>query len=227
MRVLGHKSPIRKVRGPASTAESDSEYVPSKTQASTYRSATPTRYSEARPVSLQRHSEDYGSEEIPSRDPQAAIHVKAEYFNSKFGPSAQQEEPTLRSYPMQESPYGPTRRNDESSAGHKWKDNHDTRQGHSKKGKGKYGRNDHRAPLPNLDRAQEVFTLLNTTYEAVLMNEHKIIPKPNHRKPNRQDNRDTGKFCRYHQHNSHNTEECWISILLDHRRHRSRTQIDR
>ncbi|XP_016651080.1 PREDICTED: uncharacterized protein LOC107881572 [Prunus mume] len=43
------------------------------------------------------------------------------------------------------------------------------------------------------------------------MNDHGIIPKPNHRKPNRQDNRDTGKFCQYHQHNSHNTEEC-ISV---------------
>ncbi|CAL9011376.1 unnamed protein product [Prunus brigantina] len=84
---------------------------------------------------------------------QAAIHAKAEYFNSKSGPSARQEEPTLRSYPMQESPYAPTRRNDESSARHKRKDNHDTRQGHSKIVKGKYGRNDHREPLPNPDRA--------------------------------------------------------------------------
>ncbi|CAL9019521.1 unnamed protein product, partial [Prunus brigantina] len=79
---------------------------------------------------------------------------------------------------------------------------------HPRKGRGKYGRNDHRAPLPNHDRAQEVFTLLNTTYEAVLMNEHDQIPKPTNRKPNRQDNRDTGKFCRYHQQNSHNIEDC-------------------
>ncbi|CAL8168104.1 unnamed protein product [Prunus armeniaca] len=40
------------------------------------------------------------------------------------------------------------------------------------------------------------------------MNEHDQIPKPTNRKPNRQDNRDTGKFCRYHQQNSHNTEDC-------------------
>ncbi|CAL2277091.1 unnamed protein product [Prunus armeniaca] len=46
------------------------------------------------------------------------------------------------------------------------------------------------------------------TYEAVLMNEHDQIPKPNHRKPNRQNNRDIGKFYRYHQQNSHNTEDC-------------------
>ncbi|XP_021833423.1 uncharacterized protein LOC110773229 [Prunus avium] len=58
----------------------------------------------------------------------------------------------------------------------------------------------------------EVFTLLNTSYEAVLMNENEIIPKPAFRKPNRQDGRDTGKFCRYHQQNSHNTEDC-ISLL--------------
>ncbi|CAL2257085.1 unnamed protein product [Prunus armeniaca] len=139
---------------------------------------------------------------------QAAIHAKAEYFNSKSGPSARQEEPTLRSYPVQESSYAPTRRNDESSARHKRKDNHDAQQGHSKKGKGKYGHNDHRAPLPNHDRGQEVFTLLNTTYEVVLMNEHEIIPKSNHRKPNRQDDQDTGIFYQYHQHNSHNIWEC-------------------
>ncbi|XP_021812767.1 uncharacterized protein LOC110755795 [Prunus avium] len=40
------------------------------------------------------------------------------------------------------------------------------------------------------------------------MNENEIIPKPAFRKPNRQDGRDTGKFCRYHQQNSHNTEDC-------------------
>ncbi|CAL8112758.1 unnamed protein product [Prunus armeniaca] len=40
------------------------------------------------------------------------------------------------------------------------------------------------------------------------MNEHDQIPKPNHQKHNRQDNRYTGKFCRFHQQNSHNTEDC-------------------
>ncbi|KAH0969500.1 hypothetical protein GBA52_022000 [Prunus armeniaca] len=109
---------------------------------------------------------------------QAAIHAKAEYFNSKFGPSAQQEEPALKSYPGQDSPYAP-RRADVSSAGHKRKVNRDNRQGRSNREKGKYDCNDHRAPLPNTDHGQEVFTLLNTTYEAVLMNENKIILKPN------------------------------------------------
>ncbi|CAL9024966.1 unnamed protein product [Prunus brigantina] len=130
---------------------------------------------------------------------QAAIHAKAEYFNSKPGPSARKEESAPKSYPG---------RTDDSSAGHKRKDDRDSRQGNPKKGRGKYDRNDHRAPLPNHDRAQEVFTMLNTTYEVVLMNEHDQIPKPANRKPNRQDNRDTGKFCRYHQQNSHNTEDC-------------------
>ncbi|CAL2239813.1 unnamed protein product [Prunus armeniaca] len=129
---------------------------------------------------------------------QAAIHAKAKYFNSKPGPSARQEESATKCY---------LGRTDDSSASHKRKDDRDNWQGSSKKGRGKYGRNDHRAPLPNHDRAQEVLTLLNTTYEAVLMNEHGQIPKPD-RKPHRQDNRDIGKFCRYHQQNSHNIEDC-------------------
>ncbi|CAL9000916.1 unnamed protein product [Prunus brigantina] len=109
-------------------------------------------------------------------------------------------------YPGQESSYPPGRA-DGSSVSNKRKDNREDRQGSSKKGRGKHGRNDHRAPLPNHDRTQEVFTLLNTTYEAVLMNEHEQIPKPS-RKPNRQDTRETGKFCRYHHQSSHNTEDC-------------------
>ncbi|CAL9011256.1 unnamed protein product [Prunus brigantina] len=137
---------------------------------------------------------------------QAAVHAKAEYFNSKSEPTARQVESAPKAYPRQESSYPPGRV-DGSSAGNKRKDHREDRQGSSKKGRGKHGRNDHRAPLPNHDRTQEVFTLLNTTYEAVLMNEHDQIPKPN-RKPNRQDARETGKFCRYHQQSSHNTEDC-------------------
>lgn len=52
--------------------------------------------------------------------------------------------------------------------------------------------------------------MLNASYDVVLMNEQEIIPKPANRKPNLQDNKDTGKFCRYHQHNSHNTKQCII-----------------
>ncbi|XP_020412774.1 uncharacterized protein LOC109947255 [Prunus persica] len=333
MRVLGDKSPIRKVRGLGPEEESESEYIPSGTQTSTYRSATHSRNSEVNPLNPQRRTEDFGSEEIPSRDPasaigckglsdegqcllfpssltgaalnwfyrlepetvdsfdelkqiflnhfmiqtdrlysaddlytirqgedeplreyaarfsheysrcpeiddraaydafksglrsshfrylvhssnwrtydelmkQAAIHAKAKYFNSKPTASAPRGNAESSAYPAKETSYG---RTDTYSAGHKRKDDRADRREPSKKGKGRYGRNDHRAPLPNHDQANEVFTLLNTTYEAVLMNEQGIIPKPNARRPNRQDNRDTGKFCRYHQHNSHNTEDC-------------------
>ncbi|CAL2277655.1 unnamed protein product [Prunus armeniaca] len=69
MRVLGNKSSIRKVRGLESTAESDHEYVPSKTHGTTYHSATSTRYSKAKQLNPRRHSGDYDSEKIPSRDP--------------------------------------------------------------------------------------------------------------------------------------------------------------
>ncbi|XP_021815595.1 uncharacterized protein LOC110758113 [Prunus avium] len=140
---------------------------------------------------------------------QATIHAKAEYFNSKVGPSARQEEPVPQKYSAQEKPYGTIEKNGGYQVGHKRKDSHGgVRQEHYKKGKGRFGRNDHCAPLPNHGQGQEVYTLLNTSYEAVLMNEQEIIPKPVNRKPNRQDNRDTRKFCRYHQHNSHNTEDC-------------------
>ncbi|XP_020419522.1 uncharacterized protein LOC109949179 [Prunus persica] len=399
MKILGDKSPIRKVRGLDPAEKSESEYIPSRTQTATYRSATPSRYSGVDPPNLQRRSEDYDSEEIPSRDPvvrllfqkvqkmendkarsqepewgklrpgpftrrirdsrqdregqqlripfytgtenrlthlhsfqsaigckglsdegqcllfsssltgaalnwfyrlepetvdsfdelkqiflnhfmiqtdrlysaddlytirqsedeplreyaarfsheysrcpetddraaygtfksgirsphfrylvhssnwrtydelmkQAAIQAKAEYFNSKPAVSAPRGDAEPSAYPAKAIPY---ERVDTYSVGHKRKDDRADRREHSKKGKGTYGRNDHRAPLPNRDHGNEVFTLLNTTYEAVLMNEQEIIPKPNLRRPNRQDNRDTGKFCRYHQHNSHNTEDC-------------------
>ncbi|XP_020424641.1 uncharacterized protein LOC109950424 [Prunus persica] len=69
MRVLGDKSPIRKVRGLGPEEESESEYIPSGTQTSTYCSATHSRNSEVNPLNLQRRTEDFDSEEIPSRDP--------------------------------------------------------------------------------------------------------------------------------------------------------------
>ena len=136
---------------------------------------------------------------------QAAVHAKAEYFNSKPSASARREDAKPSAYPAKAPSYD---RTDSYSAGHKRKDNRDDRRDQPKKGKGRYGHNDNRGPLPNRDHGNEVFTLLNTTYETVLMNEQEAIPKPNVRRPNRQDNRETGKFCRYHQHNSHNTEDC-------------------
>ncbi|CAL9001142.1 unnamed protein product [Prunus brigantina] len=70
MRVLGNKSPIGRVQGGLeSMAESDHEYVPFTNQESSYHSATPTQYSEVNSIRSQRHSEDYGSDEIPIRDP--------------------------------------------------------------------------------------------------------------------------------------------------------------
>ncbi|CAL8999507.1 unnamed protein product [Prunus brigantina] len=217
MRVLGNKSPIRKVRGLGSEVESDDEYVPSKATKSTYRSATPTRFSKTRPSSPQRSSGSYvsdgdiqplripfytGTDRLYSADDLYTIRQRedeplweyAARFSHEYSRCSKTDDRAAYGAFRRGSPYAP-RRTDEPSAGQKRKDDRDNRQGGSKKGRGKYGRNDHRAPLPNQDRAQEVFTLLNTTYEAVLMNEHEIISKPNHRKPNRQDNRDTGKFC--------------------------------
>ncbi|CAL2277042.1 unnamed protein product [Prunus armeniaca] len=68
MRVLGNKSPLIKVQELESKVESDDEYAPSKGTESNYRSETPMEYSKARPPSSRRTSEDYISEEIPSRD---------------------------------------------------------------------------------------------------------------------------------------------------------------
>ncbi|XP_021829439.1 uncharacterized protein LOC110769717 [Prunus avium] len=102
---------------------------------------------------------------------QAAIHAKAEHFNSKGPASAL-----------------PTKT--------------DT----NKKGKDSGRRGDFDEPKRN--RPEEIFTLLNTTYEHVLLTEGDIIPKPNNRKLPRQSEKDTGVFCRYHQYNGHDTESC-------------------
>ncbi|XP_021817131.1 uncharacterized protein LOC110759386 [Prunus avium] len=110
---------------------------------------------------------------------QAAIHAKAEYFNSRAEPTARQSEPIQRSATAQASPFAPTRQSAGYPENHKRKD-----AGSSQKG------------------------ILRKTRAAVLLNENEIIPKPTFRKPNRQDGRDTGKFYRYHQQNSHNTEDC-------------------
>ncbi|XP_021812974.1 uncharacterized protein LOC110755955 [Prunus avium] len=139
---------------------------------------------------------------------QAAIHAKAEYFNSRAEPTARQSEPVQRSSAAQASPFAPAAQTAGHLESHKCKDAGSSQRGHSKKNKSRYGRDNYRAPLPTHNQGTEVFTLLNTSYEAVLMNENEIIPKPSFRKPNRQDGRDTGKFCRYHQQNSHNTEDC-------------------
>ncbi|XP_021813076.1 uncharacterized protein LOC110756013 [Prunus avium] len=139
---------------------------------------------------------------------QAAIHAKAEYFNSKAEPTARQNKPLQHSAMAQISPFAPTVRPAEYTESHKCKDTGRSQKGHSKKNKGRYDKDSYRAPLPAHNQGTEVFTLLNASYEAVLMNENEIIPKPAFRKPSRQDSRDTEKFCRYHQQNNHNTEDC-------------------
>ncbi|CAL2266369.1 unnamed protein product [Prunus armeniaca] len=48
------------------------------------------------------------------------------------------------------------------------------------------------------DRPPEAFTILNSTYEHVLMVENQMIQKPSLRKLPRQVDKDTGVFCRYH-----------------------------
>ncbi|XP_034203617.1 uncharacterized protein LOC117618105 [Prunus dulcis] len=317
MNALEDKSPIRKVRGLDPAEESASEYIPSNTQTSTYRSA-PTQYSEDHSVSPRRRSEDYGSEEIPSRYPvvrllfqkvrkmendkahsqepewgklrpgpftrrirrsrqdrevqplripfytgtedplthlhsfqsaigckglsdegqcllfpsslteaalnwfyrlepetvdsfdelkqiflshfmiqtdrlysaddlytirqredeplreyaarfsheysssnwrtydelmkQAAVHAKAEYFNSKPSASARREDAEPNAYSAKAPSY---EKADSYSAGHKRKDNRADRRDQPKKGKGRYGRNDNRGPLPNRDHGNE------------------------------------------------------------------------
>ncbi|XP_021823259.1 uncharacterized protein LOC110764568 [Prunus avium] len=139
---------------------------------------------------------------------QAAIHAKAEYFNSRAEPTSRQSEPVQRPSTAQASPYAPATQTAAYSESHKRKDAGSSQKGHSKKNKSRYGRDNYRAPLTAHNQGTEVFTLLNTSYEAVLLNENEIIPKSSFRKPNQQDGRDTGKFCRYHQQNSHNTEDC-------------------
>ncbi|CAL8091851.1 unnamed protein product [Prunus armeniaca] len=69
MRVLGDKSPLRRVQGLDSALESDDEYIPTGGTKSSYRSEAPPEYSKARPPSPRRIFEDFDSEGVPSRDP--------------------------------------------------------------------------------------------------------------------------------------------------------------
>ncbi|CAL2272246.1 unnamed protein product [Prunus armeniaca] len=68
MRVLGSKSPLRKVRGLVSEVESDDEYAPSKGTESNYRSETPTEYSKARPPSSRRSQAETSLSVCSSRE---------------------------------------------------------------------------------------------------------------------------------------------------------------
>lgn len=68
------------------------------------------------------------------------------------------------------------------------------------------GRNDIRSLKKA--RPEETFTLLNSTYEYVLMAKNHMISKPSNRKLPRQIDKDTEVFCRYYQYNGHDTESC-------------------
>ncbi|XP_021822161.1 uncharacterized protein LOC110763638 [Prunus avium] len=151
---------------------------------------------------------------------QAAIHTKAEHFNSKGSVSATSsketttDQPSARGYDR----FPANRTTDQapyrtappvsafSRARNKRKDHFRDRQDSTKKGKDSDGRGDFGNPKKN--RPEAIFTLLNTTYEHVLLTEGEMIPKPNNRKLPRSNEKDTGVFCRYHQYNGHDTESC-------------------
>ncbi|CAL2244502.1 unnamed protein product [Prunus armeniaca] len=69
MRVLGDKSPLRRVQGLDSALESNDEYIPTGGTESRYRSEASPEYLKARPPSPRRASEDFSSRDVPSRDP--------------------------------------------------------------------------------------------------------------------------------------------------------------
>ncbi|XP_021818802.1 uncharacterized protein LOC110760788 [Prunus avium] len=66
---MGRKSPIRRIQVLESTAESDREYAPSTNRPSSYRWATPMKFSEVNPIRSQQQSVHQTAEEIPDRDP--------------------------------------------------------------------------------------------------------------------------------------------------------------
>ncbi|KAI5343610.1 hypothetical protein L3X38_011486 [Prunus dulcis] len=142
----------------------------------------------------------------------AAIHAKVEHFNSKEVPLAGQDPaPTYdRFSPQHITNQAPYRMAPTVSApyttGDKRMDGFQGRQDGGKRNKETSGRIDFRSL--KRPRPEEVFTLLNSTYEYVLMAENQKIRKPNNRKLIRQVNKDTRVFCQYHQYNSHDTESC-------------------
>ncbi|CAL9000618.1 unnamed protein product, partial [Prunus brigantina] len=149
----------------------------------------------------------------------AAIHAKAEHFNSKGVPSApigpttntgQPSVPTYDRFPphqtINQAPYRTVLAVPATyTTGDKRRDSFQGRQDGGKRNKESGGRNFRGTKS---DRPPEVFTILNSTYEHVLMAENQIIQKPSLRKLPRQVDKDTGVFCRYHQYNGHDTESC-------------------
>ncbi|XP_020417977.1 uncharacterized protein LOC109948691 [Prunus persica] len=154
---------------------------------------------------------------------QAAIHAKAEYFNSKHGPAnlarntfadlPPASAPALAP-PQHSTPTPSTQGNQQP----KRKDSYQHPFSNNKRGKhgnhhhssgGNPPKTDDRAPLPLTPRPRfEVFTTLNTTYENVLVREAPIIPKPPPQRPSSKPMPNTGVFCRFHQFSGHDTESC-------------------
>ncbi|CAL9011062.1 unnamed protein product [Prunus brigantina] len=154
---------------------------------------------------------------------QAAVHAKAEYFNSKRGPATPARNPFANpppaSAPTPTPPQHATPAPSTQDAQHpKRKDSYQHTFNNNKRGRhGNHhqssGGNPHgtgdRAPLPFSPKPRfEIFTTLNTTYENVLVHEAPIIPKPPPRRPGSKPMPNTGVFCRFHQFGGHNTESC-------------------
>ncbi|XP_021799984.1 uncharacterized protein LOC110744316 [Prunus avium] len=59
LRSLGRRSPIRRIPILESSAEFDQEYAPSTNRSSSYRSATPTKFSEVNPVRSQQRQQSF------------------------------------------------------------------------------------------------------------------------------------------------------------------------
>ncbi|CAL8132253.1 unnamed protein product [Prunus armeniaca] len=154
---------------------------------------------------------------------QAAVHAKAEYFNSKRSPAIPAHnpfaDPPPASVPIPAPPQhsapapstqGAQHPKRKDSYQHTFNNNKRGRHGnhHQSSGSNPPRTND-RAPLPFSPKPRfEVFTTLNTTYENVLVHEAPIIPQPPPRKPGSKPMPNTGVFCRFHQFGGHDTESC-------------------
>ncbi|CAL8991628.1 unnamed protein product [Prunus brigantina] len=140
---------------------------------------------------------------------QAAIYAKAEHFNSKGMPSASSPSATTGQplAPTVQTPYRTAPPIPVSYAyGDKRRDSFQGRQDGTKRSKESGSRN---FRSTKSDRPPEVFTILNTSYERVLMAENQMIPKPSFRKLPRQVDKDTGPSVHQELH----TRSCKIRRL--------------
>ncbi|XP_020411317.1 uncharacterized protein LOC109946824 [Prunus persica] len=153
----------------------------------------------------------------------AAVHAKAEYFNSKRGPANLARntfaDPPFASVPPSASPQhsipapstqGTQKPKRKDSYPYPFSNNKRGRHGnHHQSSGGNPPKTADRAPLPFTPRPKfEVFATLNTTYENVLVREALIIPKPPPRRPSSKPMPNTGVFCCFHQFSGQDTESC-------------------